>query len=102
LKYLGWQPFCEDISELGAGRHVKNLGLTEHHTITHEMQINLHVLRPLMLNWVRGKIHSTEIVTIHNGSPRGWMMELLQELAKPTRLSDAVRNRTIFSLRTRA
>jgi hypothetical protein len=29
------------------------------------------------------------------------MMELLQELAKPTRLSDAVRNRTIFSLRTR-
>jgi hypothetical protein len=81
---------------------MKYLGLAKRHMITHEMQINLHVFRPLMLNRVRGQIHITYIVTIHNGSPRGWMMELLQELAKPTRLSDAVRDRTIFSLRTRA
>jgi hypothetical protein len=80
-----------------------DLGLAERHTITHEVQVNLHMLRSLVLNRVGGHIHGTHILSqIHNGSSRWWMMEFLQELAKPTRLGYVVCNNAIFSLRTRA
>jgi hypothetical protein len=46
---------------LTAGRHVEDLGLTKRHTITNKVEVNLDVLRPLMLNWVGGHVHGAVV-----------------------------------------
>ena len=53
-----------------------------------------------MLNWIAGKVGSTDVVTIHHGRTCGWNLELMKELPEPTRFSHTVSNTTIFSLGT--
>ena len=42
--------------------------ITEGDALSNEVEINLDMLRTLMLNRVRGEINRTNIVTIDNGS----------------------------------
>jgi hypothetical protein len=42
---------------------MKNSNITDSHSITNEMQVNLHMLRPLMLNRV-GEVHNGDIVAV--------------------------------------
>jgi hypothetical protein len=62
-------------------------------------QVDLHMLRPLMLNRVGGKVHGAS-VDKHGLGER--TMELSQELSKPRRLGDAVSNNTVLHHGTRA
>src|SRR6185503_15361473 len=50
---------------------------------------------------VGGHIDSTDVVAVDNRRRRNGCMELLEQLTKPTSLSNSVRNNTILSLRTR-
>uniref|UniRef100_M8AH58 Uncharacterized protein n=1 Tax=Aegilops tauschii TaxID=37682 RepID=M8AH58_AEGTA len=55
------QSLGEDIRELRRGQDVKHLGLTESHTISNKVQINLHMFRPLVLHGKEsssGAVHS--------------------------------------------
>ena len=47
----------------------------------HEVQVNLHMLRPLMLDEVGGEIHGADIVTVDERALGERAVELRQELS---------------------
>ena len=49
--------------------------------VAHEVQVNLHVLRPLMLNGVGGEVHGTDVVTVDGRALGKRAVELHQELS---------------------
>jgi hypothetical protein len=51
----GGQTLSEDISELGGGRDIEDPDVTDSNPVTNEVQVDLHMFRPLMLNWVGGR-----------------------------------------------
>ena len=67
-----------------------------------EVQVDLHVLRPLMLNGVGEEIHGAGIVAVDERALGERAMELSQELSKPGRLRHAVSDSTVLRLGTRA
>jgi hypothetical protein len=60
----GGKTLGEDVSELGGGRYMKNPNITNSHSVSNEMQVNLHMLRPLMLNRVGGEVQGTDVVAV--------------------------------------
>jgi hypothetical protein len=57
---------------------MKHTSLAKRDAVSNKMKINLHVLRPLMLNWVGRHVHGTDIVAINNGGARRRVMKFLQ------------------------
>jgi len=53
----------------------------EYPNIAHEEQVDLHMLRPLMLNGIGGEIHGADIVTVDERALGERAMELRQELS---------------------
>jgi hypothetical protein len=74
---------------------------TSRHPVTNEVQVNLHMLRPLMLNRVGGEVHSADVVAVDNALGER-AVKLSQELSEPRRLSHAVSNSPVLHLSTRA
>ena len=70
--------------------------------VANEVQVDLHMLRPLMLNGVGGEIHGADVVAVDERALGEWAMELRQELSKPRRLHHAVSDSTVLRLGTRA
>ena len=64
----------------------------------HEVQIDLHMLRPLMLDWVGGEIHGADIVAVDERALGERTVELRQELSEPGRLRHAVSNSPVLRL----
>ena len=58
--------------------------------VAHEVQVDLHVLRPLMLNGVGGEVHGADVVAVDERGLGERAMELRQELSKPGRLRHAL------------
>ena len=50
-------------------------------SIAHEVEVDLHVLRPLMLDGVGGEIHGVDVVTVDERALGERAVELRQELA---------------------
>ena len=50
-------------------------------TVAHEMQVNLHMLRPLMLDGVGGEIHGADVVAVDERALGERAVELRQELS---------------------
>ena len=50
-------------------------------TVAHEVQVNLHMLRPLMLDGVGGEIHGADVVAVDERALGERAMELRQELS---------------------
>lgn len=46
------EPLSEDIGVLGACRYMKNVDVAESNTLSHKMQIDLNMFRPLMLDGI--------------------------------------------------
>ena len=63
-------------------------------SIAHEVQVNLHMLRPLMLDGVSGEIHDADVVAVDERA--------LGERAEPGRLCHAVSDSTVLRLGTGA
>ena len=72
------------------------------HPVTNEVQVNLHMLRPLMLNRVGGEVHGADVVAVDEGAPTERLVELEEELAQPGRLSHAVSHGAVLNLSIRA
>jgi hypothetical protein len=60
----GRKTLCEYVSELGGGRYKENPNITNSHPVTNEVQVNLHMLRTLMLNRVGGEVHGADVVAV--------------------------------------
>jgi hypothetical protein len=60
---------------------MKNPSMTKGNLLPNKVEINLNMLRSLMLHWVAGEIHSTDVITIdHCGSARR-VIKLNQQLS---------------------
>ena len=77
-EHYGRKTLREDVSKLESGGDVQNTHITEGDALSDEVEINLDMLRTLMLNWVRGEINHTDIVTIDNSRTPERLMEFLQ------------------------
>jgi len=70
--------------------------------VAHEVQVDLHMLRPLMLNGVGGEIHGADVVAVDERALGERAMELHQELSKLGRFRHAVSDSTVLRLGTGA
>ena len=70
--------------------------------VAHEVQVDLHMLRPLMLNGVGGEIHGADVVTVDERALGERVVELRQELSEPGRLRHAISDSTVLRLGTGA
>ena len=50
-------------------------------SVAHEVQVDLHVLRPLMLNGVGGEVHGADVVAVDERTLRERAVKLRQELS---------------------
>jgi len=50
--------------------------------VANKVQVDLHMLRPLMLNGVGGEIHGVDVVAVDKRALGERAMELRQELSK--------------------
>ena len=62
--------------------------------VAHEVQVNLHMLRPLMLDGVGGEIHGADVIALDERALGERAVELRQELSKPGRLRHAISDST--------
>lgn len=64
------------------------------------MEVDLHMFGVLMLNGV-GEIHNADVVAVDNNAPRRWIVELVEQLTQPSRLSHTFSDSAILYLSTR-
>jgi hypothetical protein len=81
---------------------MENPNITNSHLVTNEMEVNLHMLRPLMLNRVGGEVHGADVVAVDERALGARAMKLSQELSVPGRLSHAISNSPVPRPSTRA
>ena len=67
LKYRCWETLGEDIGVLGCHGDMENSNMTEGDTLPNKVEINLNVLRALMLDRIGGEVDSTDVVAINQG-----------------------------------
>ena len=79
---------------------MKDPDLPHGHSVSHKVEVDLHMLGPLMLNWVGGEVHGADVVAVHNGGAFGRSMQLCQKLPQPAGLSNTISDRPVFSLCT--
>ena len=71
-------------------------------SVAHEVQVNLHMLRPLMLDEVGGEMHGADVVAVDEHALGERAVELRQELSEPGRLRHAVSDSPVLRLSTGA
>jgi hypothetical protein len=76
--------------------------MTEGHFFSHEMNIQLDMFRPSMMNRIRRQIDCRDVVAKDHISLVDRIGELSEKLAKPTALSHRISNIAILSFRARA
>jgi hypothetical protein len=77
---------------------MKNPHIPDGDTLTNEVEVELDMLRVLMLDGVSGEVHGADVVTIDKGAPRQRTVRLLKQLTKPRRLSDVVSHNSASTL----
>jgi hypothetical protein len=80
-EYRGGQALGEYASKLGSGRDMEDPNIIDNNTVTNKVQVNLHMLRPLMLDRVGGEVHGADVVTVDERAFGEQAMMLSQELA---------------------
>jgi hypothetical protein len=56
LKHRRREPLGEDVSKLWGGRNVKDMNISNGETLANEMEVNLDMLRMLMLDRIGGEV----------------------------------------------
>jgi hypothetical protein len=64
IKHRGGETLREDVGELRCRRYMEDADLTDDNLLSNEMNINLHMLRALMLNGVGGEVHGADVVAV--------------------------------------
>jgi hypothetical protein len=81
---------------------MENPNIANSHSVSNEVQVNLHMLRPLMLNRVGGEVHGADVVVVDKRALGERAAKLSQELPEPGRLSHTVSNIPVIRLSTQA
>ena len=81
---------------------MKDPDVSNGNQLADEVEINLDMLRALMLDGVGGEVHGADVVAVDKGAPTKRLVELEEELAQPGRLGHAVSHGAELNLSTRA
>jgi hypothetical protein len=81
---------------------MENPNICNSHSVTNDVQVNLHMLRPLMLNRVGGEVHGADVVAVHEHALGERAVKLSQELSEPGHLGHAVSNSPVLRFSNRA
>ena len=81
---------------------MKDKYITKGNPFPNEMEIYLNMLGALMLDRIRGHVHSANVVTVNQGGVVKRRMQLNQKLAQPRDLSNCIGNSMVLSLSARA
>ena len=76
--------------------------LAKRHTLMHKVDVELDVLRPVVMNWVDGQVDNGHIVAVHQRRLVHQREELAEELPEPDALGDRVGNTAVVGLCTGA
>jgi hypothetical protein len=98
LKHRCRESLGEDVGELRSGRDMENPHTLDGEPLANEVEVELNMLRALMLNGGGGEIHGANVVTIYKGAPQQWNMQLLEQLMKPQCLNNAISHSTVLVL----
>ena len=82
-EHRGRKSLGEDIGELRRRRYVKDPDVSNGNPLTDEVEVDLNMLRALVLNRVDRQIHGTHIVTIDKSRASQRSMKFLEQLAEP-------------------
>jgi hypothetical protein len=63
-----------------------------------KVQVDLHMLRALMLHWIGGEVDDTDVVAVDEVGALKGAVELVEELAHPGGHCHAVGHRAVLSL----
>ena len=81
---------------------MKNSNISDGDTLADEVEIDLDMLRALMLDGVGGEVDGPDIVAVDECTPGQRAVKLLKKLMEPVRLRHTVGNGTVLRLSTRA
>ena len=81
---------------------MENPNISDSNPVTNKVEVDLHMLRALVLNRVGGEVHDADVVAVDERALGERAVELTQELSKPGRLCHAVSNSSVLRLGTGA
>ena len=81
---------------------MKDPDVSNDNPLTDEVEINLNMLRALVLDEVGGELHGADVVVVDECASTERLVELEDELAQLGRLGHAVSHYAVLSLSTRA
>jgi len=87
---------------MGGGRDVENSNIDDGDLVANEVQVDLHMLGPLVLNRVGGEVHCADVVAVDERALGKRAVKLSQELSELGRLRHAIRDCPVLHLGTRA
>jgi hypothetical protein len=64
--------------KLGCHRHVQDADIIDGHTFPHKVEVDLDMLRALVLNRVGGEVDSADVVAVDEGALHQRSVELLK------------------------
>jgi hypothetical protein len=97
-KYQSGQTLREDVHKLRGHRDVQDPDITNGNAFSNEVEVDLDILRTLVLNEVGGEVDCTDIVVVDETALWQCSMELLEELPEPTSFDHAIGHGAILSL----
>jgi hypothetical protein len=56
---------------------VQDVDITDGHAFPHKVEVDLNMLRALVLNGVGGEVNGVNVVIVDEGALRQWSVELL-------------------------
>jgi hypothetical protein len=57
---------------------MQDADITNDHTFSHKVEVDLDMLRALVLNGVGGEVDDADVVIVDEGALRQWSMELMK------------------------
>jgi hypothetical protein len=83
---------------LQRGGDAENPNVTGSDTVADEVQVDLHVLRALMLHGIGGELNRADVVAVDEGGALKGTVELVEELSQPGGLCHAVGHGAVLGL----
>jgi hypothetical protein len=77
---------------------MENSHIPDGYTLADEVEVELDMLRTLVLDGVVGEVHGADVVTIHKSAPCQRTVQHLEQLTKPCCLGDAVSHSVVLGL----
>lgn len=92
--------FCKDVCVLQMCWDVKNSNMAQRNSFPNEMNVNLDMFGPLMMNWVRGQVDGRDVAAVGYRCLGERTPEIKEQVSKPRCLGHCIGHTTILCFGT--